>query len=171
MSQDRWGDVPISSVRFCNDEAAPSGGMSELMLERGQLMGGIKTRFSAPIVAIMAAILSGGAHAQGLSYSFRPGELREQKARADERCRQQNLDAVLRAIEYSNSPEGYYYSVKFECGLPSGQNFPASYKQGDRGRLEEDISRYCKEHGKEMARQGSEPPPHADAFKATYQCK
>ena len=125
-------------------------------------------------VVIMAAMLFASAHAQEserLSFSFRLGELREQEARAKERCKQQNLDAALAGIEYSNSPEGFYYSAKFECGSPSARSFPASYKQSDRGRLEEDISRYCKDHGKEMALQASEPAPRADTFKAAYECK
>jgi hypothetical protein len=119
-------------------------------------------------------MLFASVHAQEgerLSFSFRLGELRDQEAQAKERCKQQNLDAALVGIEYSNSPEGFYYSAKFECGSPSARSFPASYRQADRSRLEEDISRYCKDHGKEMTRQASEPAPRADTFRATYECK
>src|SRR5919108_212389 len=134
---------------------------------------------SRPTHLVKCMLLAGAAglapgcasvHAQEterLSYSFRLGELRDQEARAKGHCKQQNLGVALVGIEYSNSPEGFYYSAKFECGSPPAFGFPASYKQGDRGRLEEDISGYCNDHGKQMARQASEPAPRADTFKAT----
>jgi hypothetical protein len=105
------------------------------------------------------------------AYSFRPGELRDREAKAAEQCKQQNLAAALTAIDYLNSVEGFYYSAKFVCGPPSTPGFPTTYKRGDRARLEEDIARYCKEHGGEMSRGASDSAPGADTFKATYECK
>ena len=133
-----------------------------------------RTLLRPVLIVTVIGICIASVHAQEterLSYSFRLGELRDQEARAKGHCKQQNLGVALVGIEYSNSPEGFYYSAKFECGSPSAFGFPASYKQGDRGRLEEDISGYCNDHGKQMARQASEPAPRADTFKATYECK